>query len=256
MENMFDLTGKKAMVTGGAGGIGIAIAKGMAVFGADTAIAGRTESSLKKAVEEIREETGKEVRYYIVDASDEESIHTFVAKSEEEMGGVDILVNSQGYNKSYGCFDCPVEEWDKHFYINVRGVMLASVGYARHMQKRHWGRIINVSSIRGLCAAPGGGGAMAYGTTKSALNMLTKQLAAELASKGITVNAICPTVIKTPMMAERMTEEFEYRMKAKIPVGRVGKPEDCVGLCILYASDAGAFLTGQITGVDGGLAML
>lgn len=256
MEKMFDLSGKKAMIIGGAGGIGIAIAKGLAVFGAEVAIASRSVDSLQKAVDEIKEETGKEARYYIVDAADEDSIRELVAKSEEEMEGVDILVNSQGYNKSFNCFDCTTEEWDNHFYLNVRGVMIASVGYARQMKKRHWGRIINVSSIRGLCAAPGGGGALAYGTSKSALNMLTKQLAAELALDGITVNAICPTVIKTPMMAERMTEEFENRMKTKIPVGRVGKPDDCVGPCILYASDAGEFLTGHIIGIDGGLAML
>mgnify|MGYP005796385843 CR=1 FL=1 len=86
--------------------------------------------------------------------------------------------------------------------------------------------------------------------------MLTKQLACELAQYGITCNAICPTVIKTPMMAERMTPEFEAKMKAKIPLGRVGKPEDCIGQCLLFASDAGEFLTGHIDGIDGGLASL
>lgn len=256
MKNMFDLTGKKAMIIGGAGGIGIAIAKGLAEFGAEVAIASRTESSLQKGAAEIKDATGKEARYYMVDVAEEDSIRTLAARSEAEMGGVDILVNSQGYNRPSGCFDMETEEWDKHFDINVRGVMIASVEFARYMKERNWGRIINVSSIRGLCAAPNGGGAMAYGTTKSAVNMLTKQLATELAVYGITVNAICPTVIKTPMMAERMTESFEEKMKAKIPLGRVGEPFDCVGPCILYASQAGAFLTGQTTAIDGGLAVL
>ena len=256
MKDIFSLKGKNAMIIGGAGGIGNAIAKGFAVYGAGVAIASRSEESLKRGVASIREATGEEALYFQVDVSDPESIRKLVSSAEEKMGHIDILVNSQGYNKGNNCFDFTVEEWQKHLDVNLTGVMVASVEFARKMKERGWGRIINVSSIRGLLAAPGGGGAMAYGTSKAGVNMLTKQLACELAQYGITCNAICPTVIKTPMMAERMTPEFEAKMKAKIPLGRVGKPEDCIGQCLLFASDAGEFLTGHIDGIDGGLASL
>lgn len=244
------------MIIGGAGGIGNAIARGFAAYGAGVAIASRSEESLKKGAAAIREATGAEALYFQVDVSDPESIKKLVSDAEEKMGHIDILVNSQGYNRGNNCFDFTVEEWQKHLDVNLTGVMVASVEFARRMKDRGWGRIINVSSIRGLLAAPGGGGAMAYGTSKAGVNMLTMQLACELAQYGITCNAICPTVIKTPMMAERMTPEFEEKMKAKIPLGRVGKPEDCIGQCLLFASDAGGFLTGHIDGIDGGLATL
>ena len=256
MKDMISLEGKNALIIGGAGGIGNVIAQAFAHYGAGVAIASRNEDSLKKGVEKIKEATGEDAVYFQVDASDPESIKKLAKEAEEKLGHVDILVNSQGYNKGNNCFDFTLEEWQKHIDVNLTGVMVASVEFARYMKERSWGRIINVSSIRGLLAAPGGGGAMAYGSSKAGVNMLTMQLACELAPYGITCNAICPTVIKTPMMAERMTEAFEEKMKAKIPLGRVGKPEDCVGQCLLFASDAGEFLTGHVVGIDGGLATL
>ena len=201
-------------------------------------------------------EVRAEAEYFQVDVSDAESIKKLVQNAEEKMGHIDILVNSQGYNKKYPCWEFPLDEWQKHLDINVTGVMLTCVEFARKMKERGWGRIINVSSIRGLLAAPGGGGALAYGTTKAAVNMLTEQLAVEMAKDGITVNAICPTVIATPMMKDTMTPEFKAKMEAKIPMGRIGTPEDCVGQVILFASEAGAYLTGHIDGIDGGLATL
>lgn len=256
MKDLFSLEGKNAVVIGGAGGIGNVIAQALARQGAGVAIASRNEESLKAGVEKIKEATGKEAIYFMADASDPESIEKLATDAETTMGHVDILVNSQGYNKKYSCWDFPMEEWRKHMDLNVTGVMAASVAFARKMKERGWGRIINVSSIRGLLAAPGGGGAMAYGTTKAAVNMLTKQLAVEMAKDGITVNAIAPTVIMTPMMKDTMTEEFKARMEAKIPMGRIGTPQDCVGQVILFASEAGAYLTGHIAGIDGGLAVL
>ena len=256
VKDLFSLKGKNAVIIGGAGGIGNVIAQALAAFGAEVAIASRNEDSLKKGTARIQEATGKEAAWFQVDASDPESIRRLADKTEEIMGHVDILVNSQGYNKKYTCWEFPLEEWQKHMDLNVTGVMVASVEFARRMKERKWGRIINVSSIRGLLAAPGGGGAMAYGTTKAAVNMLTKQLAVELAQDGITVNAICPTVVMTPMMKDTMTPEFKAKMEAKIPMGRIATPQDCVGQVILFASDAGGYLTGHIAGIDGGLASL
>ncbi len=256
MGDLFSLEGKNAMVIGGAGGIGNAIAIGLAGQGAGIAIESRSEDSLKAGVAKIKEACGAEAEYFQVDVSDAESIKKLVQNAEEKMGHIDILVNSQGYNKKYPCWEFPLDEWQKHLDINVTGVMLTCVEFARKMKERGWGRIINVSSIRGLLAAPGGGGALAYGTTKAAVNMLTEQLAVEMAKDGITVNAICPTVIATPMMKDTMTPEFKAKMEAKIPMGRIGTPEDCVGQVILFASEAGAYLTGHIDGIDGGLATL
>jgi gluconate 5-dehydrogenase len=147
-----------------------------------------------------------------------------------------------------------VSDWDATFNINVRGVMLCCVEFIRHMQERHYGKIINLSSIRGHGAAPGGGQALAYGTSKSAVDMITKQLAAEFAKDGITINAIGPTVVKTPMMEKTMTAEFEARMAAKIPMGRIQMPDDCAGPAVFLASDASAFITGTTLYVDGGLS--
>ncbi len=256
MADLFSLEGKNALVIGGAGGIGSAIAIGLARQGAGIAIASRNEESLRTGCEKIKETTGVDAKYFQVDVSDADSIEKLAEEAEKEMGHVDILVNSQGYNKKYPCWEFPLDEWQKHLDINVTGVMLASIAFARKMRERGWGRIINVSSIRGLLAAPGGGGALAYGTTKAAVNMLTQQLAVEMAKDGITVNAICPTVIATPMMKDTMTPEFKAKMEAKIPMGRIGTPEDCVGQVILFASEAGAYLTGHIDGIDGGLATL
>ena len=256
MSDIFSLEGKNAMVIGGAGGIGNAIAIGLAKQGAGIAIASRSESSLKEGAAKIKEATGVEADWFQVDVSDAESIAHLVEEAEAKLGHIDILVNSQGYNKKYSCWDFPLDEWQRHLDVNVTGVMLTCVGFAKKMKERGWGRIINVSSIRGLLAAPGGGGALAYGTTKAAVNMLTQQLAVEMAKDGITVNAICPTVIMTPMMKDTMTPEFQAKMEAKIPMGRIGTPEDCVGQVILFASEAGAYLTGHIDGIDGGLATL
>ena len=256
MNDRFSLEGKNAMVIGGAGWIGNAIAIGLAKQGAGIAIASRNEESLKAGINRIKEACGADAEYFTVDVSNAESIKQLVIDAESKLGHIDILVNSQGYNKKYPCWEFPLDEWQRHLDINVTGVMLCCVEFARKMKERGWGRIINVSSIRGLLAAPGGGGALAYGTTKAAVNMLTMQLAVEMAKDGITVNAICPTVIETPMMKETMTPEFKAKMEAKIPMGRIGTPEDCVGQVILFASDAGAYLTGHIDGIDGGLATL
>jgi len=254
MKNLFDLTGRNAVVIGGAGGIGQEIAKALAAYGAEVAIASRNEEKLKAVAAQIGAEVGKEIHYLTVDAGDESSIKELVETSVAKFGKVDILVNSQGVNLKHGALDeDSVAKLDETYRINIRGVMLCCREFARHMKENHYGRIINLSSVRAYGAAPGGGQALSYGTSKSAVNMLTKQLAVELAKDGITVNAIGPTVTKTEMLAKVMTPEFEARMSAKIPMGRMQVPEDCAGPAVFLASDASAFITGTTLYVDGGL---
>lgn len=218
------------------------------------AIASRNEAKLKEVAGQISGEIGKEIRYFTVDAGDEASIKDLVKETVAAFGKVDILVNSQGINLKHGVLDEDgMEKFDETWKVNVRGLLICCREFARHMKENGYGRIINLSSVRAYGAAPGGGQAMSYGTSKAAVTMITKQLAAELAHDGITVNAIGPTVTKTEMLAARMTPEFEARMSAKIPLGRMQLPEDCMGPAVFLASDASGFLTGTTLYVDGGL---
>lgn len=253
LRDLFDLNQKNAVVIGGGGGIGKEIAKGLAFYGTKVAIASRSEINLKKAAEEIEESIDKKIVTFTVDAGDHESIKSLVNHAVDTFGRVDILVNSQGINLRHNAFEMPVKDWDDTFNINVRGVMLCCIEFAREMKKHGYGRIINLSSVRAYGAAPGGGMALAYGCSKAAVNMITKQLAAEFAPFGITVNAIAPTVVKTDMLAQRLTPEFEARMSGKIPLGRIGLPEDIIGPAVFLASDASSYITGSCLYVDGGL---
>ncbi|MGI6072272.1 MAG: SDR family NAD(P)-dependent oxidoreductase [Lachnospiraceae bacterium] len=255
-RNLMDLTGKNAVVIGGAGGIGQAIAKGLASAGAKVAIASRNENNLKKAAEEIKNEIGCDVKYYTVDVSDEQSIIELAKKSNKEMGGVCILVNSQGLNKKSPTFEMDMEVWDAMFAVNIRGMMIACREFAKYMAENKYGKIINVSSIRGIRAVKNGKGNTCYSVTKGAVDMLIKSLASEWALDGITVNGIGPIVTMTPMMVEVYKNNPDGQANAvkNVPMGRLGEPEDNIGPAIFLASAASDFVTGQIIYPDGGLA--
>jgi gluconate 5-dehydrogenase len=256
MIDLFSLKGKKAVVIGGGGGIGREIAKGLAFYGAEVVIASRNMETLKAAADHIEKEIGKRVVGMQVDASREESIVTLAKNAVKVLGTVHILVNSQGYNKKSPTFDVHLEEWEGMLATNVTGIMIACREFGKIMKDNNYGKIINVSSIRGIRAVIGGGGNTAYSTTKGALDMLTKSLAAEWAKLNITVNAIGPVITDTPMMAPifAANPEFKPSLLRNIPMGRIGAPEDTIGPAIFLASDASAFVTGQIVYADGGSA--
>ena len=256
MKNLFSLQGKSAVVIGGGGGIGRAIAKGLAFYGAEVLIAGRAVESLTVAAEEIYRETGRSVHIHPVNVEDENSVNTLVTDAEQTLGGVDILVNSQGVNIKKSAFDMTVADWDKTFAVNTRGVMLCSLGFAKKMCERGFGRIIIVSSVREYGAAPGNGLALSYSSSKGAVRMFSRQLAAELADKGVTVNTICPAATKTAagQTTEKLLPGIEQRLIAKIPLGRMAAPEDMIGAAVYLASEAGAFVTGTDLFVDGGFS--
>jgi gluconate 5-dehydrogenase len=263
--NLFDLTGKNAIIFGGAGGLGILIAKAYAEAGANVAIASRNEERLANAVKTLKEETGKDFRYYVCDATDEETVKAVAEKANAEMGPVTILVNSQGINKKVPVFDFPVDDFNNVMNANVTSILITAKHFAPYMKEVGYGKIVNVSSVRGRIATKGAGNA-AYCASKGAEDMLTKVLAAELGPYGITVNAFGPNIMKTPMMGKVFemrakeagitVEEYLKQQGANLPLRRMSDPEDCVGTALFLAAPASDFLTGNLLYPDGGLTAI
>ena len=257
LSKLFSLEGRKAIVIGGGSGIGAAIAKGLAAYGADTAIASRNLDKLKEMAAEIEKEIGKKIRTYQVDVSSEESIKALVEKTRAEWGIVDILVNSQGLNHKFLAEEMPMDDWDAMYAVNVRGVFICCKEFAKGMIEQKYGKIINVGSI-GAERTSTAGISVCYSSSKGAVKTMTMNLAAGWAKHNITVNAVNPILTPTPMMKEVF--EKDPAKKASVlsrnPMGRMGEPEDCVGMAIYFASDASSFVTGQGLCPDGGLLTL
>lgn len=254
-EQMFSLKGKNAVVVGGAGGIGQAIAQALAVFGAKVAIASRNVQSLERAQKEIEADCGKRVSYYQVDAADEQSVKDLLAAAAAEFGQVHILVNAQGVNKKAPATEFPEHIWDQLFRVNVKSMMLTCKHFGRHMKEAGAGKIINLSSVRGVRAC--GGGNVGYCATKGAVDMLTRVFAKELGPE-VCVNAIGPTMTYTPMMVGILSNDPVERNKwaLNMPLKRIGNPEDCAGPAVFLASSASDFVSGQILYPDGGLTAM
>lgn len=256
-KNMFNLEGKRAVVIGGGGGIGGAIAEGYAAVGVKVAIVGRSMAKLEKKAAEIKENTGNEVLCFAGDMGCEADVAKLFEDVKAAMGGADILVNSQGVNKKFSALEHPVEEWDEMFGANVRSIMLTCKYFGNYMKEQKWGRIINVSSI-GAVRSKMSDISVCYGSTKGAVNAYSLNLAAGWAQYGITVNCIAPIMTETEMMKPifEANPELLTGTIARVPCGRVGKVEDCAGLAMFFASEAASFVTGQILYPDGGLCTL
>ena len=250
MENLFCLNGKTALVMGGAGGIGQAIAGGLAFYGANVCIASRNEESLKRAQEEIKAEVGKDINIYSCDATDEAAVKALADQLVKEHGKVDILVNAQGFNRKFPATEFPIDVWEQLFQVNVKSVMICCKTFGAMMKAQGYGRILNLSSVRGSRGC--GGGNAGYGATKGAVDMMTRMLAAELGPE-VNVNAIGPTVTETPMMRNILTEDLKKMLSGNAPAKRIGLVEDCIGPAVFLCSDAAGFVTGQILYPDGGL---
>ncbi len=257
LKNMFSLNGKRAIIIGGAGGIGGAIAKGLACAGADVAIASRNLEKLNAAAQEMEAETGCKFRVYQVDVSSEESITELARKTREEWGIVDILVNSQGLNHKFLAEEHPMDEWDAMYAVNVRGVFIACKEFAKGMIEQKYGRIINVGSIGSLRTSTAGISAC-YSSSKGAVRTLTMNLAASWAKHNITVNGVDPILTPTGMMIEIFKQDPAKKASvvSRNPMGRMGEPEDCAGPAVFFASEAASFVTGQFICPDGGLLTL
>jgi gluconate 5-dehydrogenase len=253
MADLFRLDGKVAVVVGGGGGIGRALALGLARQGAAVALASRDLEKLQGVAAEIAadpEVTGR-VEAFRMDSTDEESVRNAVEAIVAAMGTVDILVNSQGQNIKQPFADQSVENWQTLFDNNVKGVMLCCREFGKVMLEKKKGKIINVSSVAGDRGVPLAGN-VGYCASKAAVSNLTRMLAYEWAKEGINVNAIGPSVIFTPGMKAALPPEVLAGAIALHPMGRVAEPEELMGTCVYLASTASDFMTGQVVYVDGG----
>jgi gluconate 5-dehydrogenase len=252
MEDIFNMSGKTAVVIGGAGGLGEAIALGISQYGANLVIASRKMEALEKVAADINAKTGNEVVPMTVDVTSEESMGKLVKDVCDRYGKVDILVNAMGLNIKRDALEYPMEDWEKIFKINVEGTMIACKAFATSMKEQGGGKIINLSSVREVRGYTGGNSA--YCATKGAVGMLTKALALELAPHGIYVNAIGPSLIITQGTIHiQQNPELAKKYEAVIPLRRLGVPKDLIGAAVFLASPASDFITGQTIFVDGGL---
>lgn len=254
MTNLFDLSGKGTAVVGGAGGIGQAIAEGLAEAGAEVLIASRRADSLKRAQTEIAA-NGEEVLCHVCDATKEDEVTSLLEASLAALGEVDILVNAQGFNKKFPGTEFPLDVWDQLLEVNITSLMLTSKHFGKHKDADKHGKIINLSSVRGIRAVGNGGmGNVGYCSTKGAVEMLTKAFASDLGPK-IQVNAIGPTITYTTMMVGLLPDDEAARnaIAKSMPTQRIGYPDDCKGPAIFLASAASDFVTGPTICTDGGL---
>lgn len=247
----FNLDGKVAVVIGGAGGLGEACAAELGQMGANVVVASRNIEALEKVAAGIKAESGKETAAFQVDVTDEASVQGLVEKVVARFGTVDILVNTHGMNIKKAALEYPVEDWDRLFAVNVKGFMIPCKIFGKLMVEKKAGKIINMSSVRGIRGT--GGGNMGYGATKGAVDMITRMLAAEFAPFNVTVNAIGPSLVLTETIKRNVAPERLELFKKNCPMGKMGTPRDVAGVCAFLASEASDYMTGQILYIDGGL---
>ena len=254
VQQLFDLSGKTALVTGGSRGLGLQLAHALGEAGAKVLISSRKAADLEEACAELQA-AGIDARWVAADCAREADIHRLADETLQRLGPVDILVNNAGASWGAPAEDHPLEAWDKVMNLNVRGYFVLSQMIAKKsMIPRRSGRIINLSSIAGLNGNPPEMTTIAYNTSKGAVLNFTRALAAEWGKYNITVNAICPGFFPSKMSAGLIEAMGEERMAAAAPLRRLGDDEDLKGLCVLYASDAGKHITGQWLAVDGGVS--
>ncbi len=256
IQQLFDLTGKTALVTGGSRGLGLQLAHALGEAGARIMLSSRKAEDLEQAAAELQA-AGIDARWIAADCAKESEIVRLADETLHRMGEVDILVNNAGASWGAPAEDHPLEAWDKVMNLNVRGYFILSQQIAKKsMIARRSGRIINVASIAGLNGNPPGLSTLAYNTSKGAVINFTRALAAEWGRYNITVNSICPGFFPSKMTMGTLKALGEERLAAGAPLKRLGDDEDLKGLCVLYASDAGKHITGQWLAVDGGVSVV
>ncbi len=256
IQQLFDLKGKTALVTGGSRGLGLQMAHALGEAGARIMVNSRKAADLEVAVAELKA-AGIDAQFIAADCAKEEDIRRLADETLAQFGRVDILVNNAGASWGAPAEDHPVPAWDKVMNLNIRGYFILSQHIAKHsMIPNKGGRIINIASIAGLNGNPKGMDTIAYTTSKGAVINFTRGLAAEWGDHNITVNAICPGFFKTKMAIGLIEALGEEKMAAGAPLNRLGDDEDLKGLTLLYASDAGKHITGQWLAVDGGVSVV
>lgn len=246
------LYGKVAVVTGGARGIGFAVASRFASEGAKVAIFDLDAKKLDEAVSTIRQTTKSEVLGLVADVSDVEAVKKSVEEVVKRFGGIHVLVNNAAIHLGKPFHEEPLEYWEKQFRINVLGTVIPSQLVVPHMIKAGGGSIIHISSKAAITGEPGHA---AYSALKGAILSLTLAMAADLAPYKIRVNAICPGPTETDLLYSATTEEERRRMASRAPLGRLAKPADIAAAALYLASDDSAYVTGQKFVVDGGMTI-
>jgi gluconate 5-dehydrogenase len=256
IQQLFDLEGQTALVTGGSRGLGLQIAESLGEAGAKILLSSRKAADLEEASAHLQAK-GIDTRWIAADASQPEEARRVVAEAMERMGRIDILVNNAGATWGAPAEDHPLEAWDKVMNLNIRSLFVFSQAAAKaSMIPRHHGRIINVASIAGLGGNPPGMQTVAYNTSKAAVINFTRTLAGEWGRHGITVNAIAPGFFPSKMTKGLLETLGAEKMASHAPLNRLGDDDDLKGVALLFASAAGKHITGQTLAVDGGVSAL
>jgi len=245
---MFDLEGKTALVTGATGGIGNAIARSLHANGASVALSGRNEDRLR----ELADDLGERAKCFPASLDSPNSEADLLKNTERSMGGVDILVNNAGITKDTLAMRMSDDDWSRVIDVNLTASFRLAKAALRGMMKTRWGRIINITSVVGFIGNPG---QTNYVASKAGLSGMSKSLAAEVASRGITVNCVAPGFINSSM-TEVLSESQRAAIMQRIPAGRLGEPADVAACVTFLASDQAHYVTGQTLHVNGGMAMI
>ncbi len=245
---MFDLTGKAALVTGASGGIGAAVARTLHGAGAAVALSGTRLGPLQALADEL----GSRAAVLSCDLADAAALEALPRRAAEALGGVDILVNNAGITRDTLMLRMSDADWQAGIDVNLTAAFRLCRGVLRGMMKARWGRIVTVGSVVGATGNPGQAN---YAAAKAGLAGLSKSLAAEVASRGITVNLVAPGFVATAM-TDRLSEDQKGRILAQVPAGRMGSPEEIAAAVLYLASPEAGYVTGATLHVNGGMAML
>lgn len=245
---MFDLTGKRALITGASGGIGASIAKTLHAAGAIVALSGTREGPLR----ELADELGDRAHVVTANLGDSTAVEALPKDAAEAMGGIDILVNNAGITRDNLFMRMTDDEWSQVLEVNLTSSFRLCRAVLRGMMKARWGRIVNITSIVGATGNPGQGN---YAAAKAGLVGMSKSLAFEVVSRGITVNCIAPGFIQTAM-TDKLNDDQKGRILTQIPAGRMGRPDEIAAAALYLSSDEAGYVTGTTLHVNGGMAML
>ena len=245
---MFDLSGKSALITGASGGIGGAVARALHAAGAQVALSGTRGAPLRALAEEL----GARAHVIVANLSDPESIEALAKSALAEMGAVDILVNNAGITQDNLFMRMSDSEWQSVIDVNLGATFRLCRGVLRPMMKARWGRIVNITSVVGATGNPGQAN---YAAAKAGIVGMSKSLAHEVASRGITVNCVAPGFITTAM-TDKLTNDQKSKILTQVPAGRMGTPEEIAAAVVYLASAEAGYMTGATLHVNGGMAML
>ncbi len=245
---MFDLTGLNALVTGATGGLGGAIARALHAQGARVAISGTRAEALAALADELKER----VHALPCDLGDKAAVEALVPAAEAAMGQVDILINNAGITRDGLFMRMKDDDWERVLSVNLTSAFRLSRAAVRGMTRRRFGRIVSITSIVGVTGNPGQAN---YAASKAGMIGMSKSLAAEIASRGITVNCIAPGFIESPM-TQALNDKQKEAILATIPSGKLGNGADVAGACVYLASREAAYVTGQTLHINGGMAMI